>query len=176
MDQERGAGHTYNVEKHNKGEFVSASEVERWLNLIRRALLVFLVLYLGGEHERDTILDRIATAAFDPTVAEALRRDSSLEYSRSCRMRPVGALKLLGSWFIACTRWAGEKTAKGELQRYPKSATCNSAFSDRWYHPPDAGSQPFRPSFPREPRPPQRLSLGENQATVGNFLWSISAV
>jgi hypothetical protein len=70
---------TYNVEKYNKGEFVSASEVERWSNLIRRALLGFLVLYLGGERERQPILDRIATAAFDPTVAETLRHDSSLD-------------------------------------------------------------------------------------------------
>jgi len=70
---------TYDVEKYNKGEFVSTSEVERWSGLIRRALLGFLVLYLGGEREREAILDRITTAAFDPTVAEALRHDSSVD-------------------------------------------------------------------------------------------------
>lgn len=68
---------TYNVEKYNKGEFVSAPEIERWSCLIRRALLGFLVLYLGGEQERQAILERIATAAFDPAAGEALRHDSS---------------------------------------------------------------------------------------------------
>ena len=67
------------LQKYNKGELASTSEVERWASLIRQALLGFLVLYLGGEQERQTVLDRIATAAFDPVVAEALRHDSSVD-------------------------------------------------------------------------------------------------
>ena len=68
---------SYDVEKYNRVEFVDTTEVERWSSLIRRALLGFLVLYIGDEQERQSILDRISTAAFDQTVAEALRHDSS---------------------------------------------------------------------------------------------------
>jgi hypothetical protein len=70
---------TYDLEKYNHGTFVTTGEVEKWASWIRRGLSGFLALYLMGETNRDKILSDIATAAFDPDKADALRNSCSLQ-------------------------------------------------------------------------------------------------
>jgi hypothetical protein len=70
---------TYDLEKYNSGTFVTTAEVEKWASWIRRSLSGFLALYLTGETNRDTILNDIAAAAFDPAKAEKLRNSCSLQ-------------------------------------------------------------------------------------------------
>ncbi len=69
----------YNVSKYDKGEFVTAEEVEVWASIIRRALLGFFVLYLRGEQDRQAVLDKIQSAAFDASIGDKVRADSDIE-------------------------------------------------------------------------------------------------
>jgi len=69
---------SYDLDKYNNGRFVTTAEVEKWASWIRRGLSGFLALYLTGETNRDTILNNIAAAAFDPALAEKLRSSCSL--------------------------------------------------------------------------------------------------
>lgn len=75
----------YDVEKYDKGEFVTADEIDRWAVYLRRACLGFIALYLraylaGKKVEpREPILDAIAEANFNDAAGEKLREESDIE-------------------------------------------------------------------------------------------------
>jgi hypothetical protein len=68
----------YDLEKYNNGTFVSSAEVDKWASWIRRGISGFLALYLAGEKDRDAILNMIAAAGFDSSLADRLRGSCSL--------------------------------------------------------------------------------------------------
>jgi len=76
---------SYNVEKYDKGEFVTAEEIDRWSVYLRRAYLGFMALYLkaylaGKKAEsREPILERIADANFNDAAGEKLREEANIE-------------------------------------------------------------------------------------------------
>jgi hypothetical protein len=77
---------TYDVEKYDKGEFVTADEIDRWSGYLRRAYLGFMTLYLRahlggkGEESRESVLERIAKANFDSAIGEKLREDANINH------------------------------------------------------------------------------------------------
>jgi hypothetical protein len=76
---------SYDVEKYEKGEFVTAAEIDLWTSYLRRAYLGFLAIYLrlylegNRNSSRDPILERIAMANFDGGIAEKLREEGDIE-------------------------------------------------------------------------------------------------
>lgn len=72
-------------------------------------------------------------------------------------------------------RGGGSLTVVNGPANQPQYVICNPTrnqqlaiprFSTLWTTPRKAASQPSQPCFPREPRPPQRLGLGENRAAA----------
>jgi hypothetical protein len=68
----------YNVDKFNRGEFVTHEECNKWASIVRRGILRFLVLYLRGENDRDAILGYLESAALSETMGDGLRRRSDV--------------------------------------------------------------------------------------------------
>jgi hypothetical protein len=75
----------YDVDKYDKGEFVTADEIDRWSIYLRRAYLGFMTLYLraylsGKKAElREPILERIADSNFNDAAGAELREDADIE-------------------------------------------------------------------------------------------------
>ena len=75
----------YDVEKYDKGEFVTADEVDRWAVYLRRAYLGFMTLYLSAylagkkAEPREPILEAIAETNFDDAAGEKLRGEADIE-------------------------------------------------------------------------------------------------
>ncbi len=75
----------YDVEKYDKGEFVTADEIDRWAVYLRRAYLGFMTLYLNAylagkkTEPREPILEAIAEANFDDAAGERLRGEADIE-------------------------------------------------------------------------------------------------
>jgi Apea-like HEPN len=76
---------TYDVDKYDKGEFVTADEIDRWSVYLRRAYLGFMALYLkaylaGKKAEaREPILERIGEANFNDAEGAKLRDEANIE-------------------------------------------------------------------------------------------------
>lgn len=75
----------YDVHKYDRGEFVTADEIEVWAIYLRRAYLGFMALYLRAyldgkkEEPREPILEGIADANFDDAAGEKLREKADIE-------------------------------------------------------------------------------------------------
>lgn len=72
---------SYDVGQFERGQFVTADQIDAWADYVRRALVGFLALYLknGQTLSRDSILARIAGANFDDAAGESLRAESDLQ-------------------------------------------------------------------------------------------------
>lgn len=75
----------YDVEKYDRGEFVTADEIDSWTTYLRRAYLGFLTVYLRAylagkkDESREAILEKLAQANFDDAVGEELRAEADIE-------------------------------------------------------------------------------------------------
>ena len=69
----------YDVQDYYNEEFVTHEECDRWASIIRRAILQFLVLFLRGENNRETVLNDLINAALDPSLGDGIRQRSSIQ-------------------------------------------------------------------------------------------------
>ncbi len=72
---------SYDIEQFERGQLVTADQIDAWADYVRRALVGFLALYLknGQTLSRDSILMRIAGANFDDAAGESLRAEIDLQ-------------------------------------------------------------------------------------------------
>jgi hypothetical protein len=66
----------YDYAKFARGEFVSDEEIDRWTDLIRKAILRLAVLYFRGQTDREAFLGELSCAALDQSLGEKVRLES----------------------------------------------------------------------------------------------------
>jgi hypothetical protein len=69
----------YDVRRYKDATFVYEHQLREWADIIRRAILSFIVLYLRGCDNKGDLHTRLEKASFDEAEGASLRKEADVE-------------------------------------------------------------------------------------------------